>query len=155
MLVSKSKAAKLAGVSRTTIHRYANEGKLSLTGSMVDTSELVRVFGQISEQPVTPVQVDTIGQHVTTSERVLLRDHIGLLEAQIRDIRSDRDEWRDKTSELTKLLQAEQETTKLLTHQSKPGSPGITSILSTAAGVLVAVFALAGLLYLLIGVIRV
>lgn len=117
-LISKAKAAKLAGVSRTTIHRYVNDGKLSMTGDKVDTSELIRVFGSISEQSDTPVQVNNSGQHVTTGGQDGLQYKISLLETQIDDVRKDRDHWRGKTDELTELLKAEQDNIRLLTHQT-------------------------------------
>ncbi len=121
-LVSKAKAAKLAGVSRTTIHRYAKEGKLSMSGDKVDTSELLRVFGSInespSEHPATPVQVNTNGQRVTEDVQGVLQYKVTFLEAQIDDIRKERDSWRSKADQLTDLLKAEQENTRLLTHQA-------------------------------------
>jgi hypothetical protein len=46
-LVSISEAARLTGKSRATIHRRAKAGKLSIQGSKVDTSELIRVFGPL------------------------------------------------------------------------------------------------------------
>jgi len=120
MLVSKAKAAKLAGVSRTTIHRYAKDGKLSMTGDQVETSELIRVFGHISEQAWTPEQVNTTGQHVTGVDRGGEQAQISLLEAQIRDLRQDRDNWREQSDRLADMLAAEQANYKLLTHQGKP-----------------------------------
>lgn len=121
-LVSKSKAAKLTGVSRTTIHRYVNDGKLSMTGDKVDTSELIRVFGSIrdpsSEQPGTGVTGNTSEHHVTPEVQGVLHSQISMLESQINDLRHDRDSWREKSDELVELLKAEQENTKLLTHQA-------------------------------------
>lgn len=116
-LVSKSKAAKLAGVSRTTIHRYINEGKLSESGGQIDTSELIRVFGVISEQAGTPVTVNNSGHDVTGDVQGVYRGQIDQLEAQIRDIREDRDRWRERADQMTDLLRAEQENIKLITHQ--------------------------------------
>lgn len=121
-LVSKSKAAKLAGVSRTTIHRYVTDGKLSMTGEQVDTSELMRVFGSLtvpkSEQVGGHVQDSTTGQHVTTGGQGAGQAQIDLMERVIDDLRADRDNWRAKADELVELLRNEQENTKLLTHQS-------------------------------------
>lgn len=151
MLVSKSKAAKLAGVSRTTIHRYASEGKLSLTFGQVDTSELMRVFGPLAEQGGTPEQVQSTGHDVTGDVQGV---QIGFLEAQVRELKEDRDRWRDKADQITELLRTEQENFRLLTHQAKPSGTGMASMLTTAAGVILAVVALAGLLYLVIGVAR-
>lgn len=55
-----TEAAKLAGVTRRTIYRYIKQGKLSatVTGSdntVIDTSELLRVFGSLSQPVVTEV----------------------------------------------------------------------------------------------------
>jgi len=134
MLVSKSKAAKLAGVSRTTIHRYSKDGRLSMTGDQVDTSELIRVFGKISVQADTPVQTDQLAHRVTIGEQVLLQDKIGLLESRIKDLADDRDQWRIKTSELTGLLKNEQENIRLLTHQGHaPKESHVVTMLSTIA----------------------
>jgi hypothetical protein len=118
-LVSKAKAAKLAGVSRTTIHRYASTGKLSMSGDHVDTSELIRVFGQIREHGWTPEQVNTTGQPVTEGGQGKNDALISLLEDQIKDLRQDRDHWRGKSDQLTELLKTEQENIRLITHQGK------------------------------------
>ena len=145
-LVSKSKAAKLAGVSRTTIHRYVTDGKLSMTGDQVDTSELMRVFGSLtvpkSEQGGGHVQDSNTGQHVTTGGQGAGQAQIELMGRVIDDLRADRDNWRNKADELVELLKAEQDNIRLLTHQS----PGTNR--SESLGVLV----VAGLAVLVVGV---
>lgn len=55
--VSISEAARLTGKSRTTLHRLIKTGELSTcagvrNSKMIDISELIRVFGEISA-PVT------------------------------------------------------------------------------------------------------
>ena len=52
--VTKSEAARLAGVTRQTIHRKVKSGDLSAIRGKIDTSELIRVFGSISDGTVTP-----------------------------------------------------------------------------------------------------
>jgi hypothetical protein len=145
-LVSKAKAAKLAGVSRTTIHRYVTDGKLSMTGDKVDTSELMRVFGSISvhqsEQGAGHVQDSNTGHHVTPEVQGVLHHQISMLESQVNDLRHDRDNWRTKADELVELLRNEQENTKLLTHQS-PGTNKAESF---------AVVLVAGLAVVIVGV---
>jgi hypothetical protein len=141
-LVSKSKAAKLAGVSRTTIHRYVTEGKLSMSGDQVDTSELLRVFGSISEQVDSQVDTPT-GQPVTGGGQGV----IDLLEAQIRDLREDRDHWREQTTQLAGMLKAEQETAKLLTHSPKT-TGSLPQPLGIALGIILGFAIIAGLVYL-------
>lgn len=112
-LVSKSKAARLAGVSRTTIHRYINDGKLSESDGKIDTSELIRAFGEISEtvstgrsdgQPVT-------SQSTPASEQ-LLQQLLDEKDKRIEEITADRNHWRDL---------AEEQNIRLLTHQDKSG----------------------------------
>jgi DNA-binding transcriptional MerR regulator len=145
-LVSKAKAAKLAGVSRTTIHRYVTDGKLSMSGDKVDTSELLRVFGSISdsksEQPGTPVTMNTSGQPVTSGVQGVLQQQITLLEAQVNDLRSDRDNWRQKSDELVELLRSEQENTKLLTHHAPASSKAesFALVVAVAFAVFIMVF---------------
>jgi hypothetical protein len=106
-LVSKSKAAKLAGVSRTTIHRYATDGKLSMTGDKVDTSELIRVFGDISEpsvQVVDSVPEVKTGQGVTSAERLALQEQITLLKDQLHKAEHREEALSRELSEANKLI---------------------------------------------------
>jgi len=57
--VSISEAARLAGISRPTIYKLMNSGKLNFTSVVkagktvknIDTSELIRVFGAIGNLP--------------------------------------------------------------------------------------------------------
>jgi hypothetical protein len=141
-LVSKSKAAKLAGVSRTTIHRYVTDGKLSMTGDQIETSELLRVFGSISMNSAGHVQDSKNVQHVTTGGQGAGQAQIELMGRVIDDLRADRDNWRNKADELVELLKAEQDNIRLLTHQS----PGTNR--SESLGVLV----VAGLAVVIVGV---
>lgn len=114
-LVSKAKAARLAGCSRTTIHRYINEGKLSESDGKLDTSELLRVFGAISEQDSTPSSERSGGQHVTPQSTPqpdpLLHQLLAEKDKRIEEVTKDRDHWRDLAEEQTLRL----------TDQSKSG----------------------------------
>jgi len=61
-IVSISEAARLTGKSRTTIQKYIKQGKLSKCSGTdgtfgIDTSELLRVFGSLSEQGTTCAQI--------------------------------------------------------------------------------------------------
>lgn len=47
MIVSVTKAAKLVGLSRTTVYEKINTGELSRTSEGIDTAELLRVFGEL------------------------------------------------------------------------------------------------------------
>ena len=57
--VSISEAARLTGKARSTLHKYIKQGKLSTTtdqntgNKSIEISELIRVFGKISNSPTT------------------------------------------------------------------------------------------------------
>lgn len=51
-LISQTKAAKLAGVSRGTIANRISEGKLSQGPDGIDVAELVRVFPEITTERI-------------------------------------------------------------------------------------------------------
>ena len=111
-LVSKSKAAKLASVSRTTIHRYVKNGKLSANNGEIETSELIRVFGDISETPATPatpVQPVTsehdVTPPVTPPETAGLTSKVRDLENLLSEMKEDRDTWRDQAQSNQRLLE--------------------------------------------------
>ncbi len=68
-LVSISEAARLIGKSRTTIHRYISNGKLSTCADKIgakklDTSELLRVFGAFDCAQTEHGDIVTTEQHV-------------------------------------------------------------------------------------------
>ena len=112
-LVSKSEAARLVGVTRQTIHRKIKAGELSATGSEVDTSELIRVFGAISDgtQPVTPtLQPDSAVQTKLQARVDGLESQLAVTREQLADTSKDRDEWRDIAKEATSNV-------KLITNQ--------------------------------------
>ncbi|MGK5721844.1 helix-turn-helix domain-containing protein [Proteus mirabilis] len=97
--VSISEAARLTGKSRRTIQRYVATGKLSLshndaTGKNIDTSELIRVFGEIKKDIVTPedtLKKVTLSHHVTHDndssklENELLKKEIEFLKQRLED----------------------------------------------------------------------
>jgi DNA-binding transcriptional MerR regulator len=75
--VSITAAAKLAGVSRSTLYRsYINKGLLSLSRDQqnkpcIDTSELLRVFGALHAGTARDSQSDSVGQlNATASDSV-------------------------------------------------------------------------------------
>jgi hypothetical protein len=106
-LVSISQAAKLAGKSRSTLYRtYIDTGKLSVqkdaTGkAVVDTSELLRVFGDIGVADATAnatAQSDTSLQNATPqkdSEISLLRELLKAKDEQLSEAK-EREEWMRK-----------------------------------------------------------
>jgi len=98
--VSISEAARLAGISRPTIYKLMNSGKLNFTSVVkagktvknIDTSELIRVFGTIGnlnaatdftvnpEQEITQVNSPDL-QHLQHEIELLQKENEGLKEA--------------------------------------------------------------------------
>ncbi|MDC1102402.1 hypothetical protein OAS69_06465 [Pseudomonadales bacterium] len=113
-LVSKSEAAHIVGVTRQTIHRKIKAGELSATGSEVDTSELIRVFGAISDgtPPVTPMSQPDSAVQTTLQARVDgLESQVAVTREQLADTSKDRDKWREIAKEATSNV-------KLITNQA-------------------------------------
>ena len=52
MLVNKTEAAKLAGVSKTTIYAHIKQNKLSTQDGKIDTAELKKVYGELTVRTV-------------------------------------------------------------------------------------------------------
>ena len=100
--LSVSDAARVAGVSRVTLHRYIKAGRLSrLPDGSIDTAELVRAGFVLhaetlpNDTPVTPVLLDDTVNPVTPSVAapVAAATHayermIELLQQQIEDLRA-------------------------------------------------------------------
>jgi len=117
-LVSKSEAARLAGVTRQTIHRKIKSGDLSASGGQIDTSELLRVFGTL-QRPLDINDKDSGNKPWTTAPdpavEVLARvdaleTQLAVTREQLADTARDRDEWREIAKEATSNV-------KLITNQ--------------------------------------
>jgi hypothetical protein len=109
--VTKSEAARLAGVTRQTIHRKVKSGDLSAIRGKIDTSELIRVFGSISDGTVTPkLQPDAAVQTTLQARVDGLESQLAVTREQLADTSKDRDEWRDIAKEATSNV-------KLITNQ--------------------------------------
>ena len=123
-------AAKLAGVTRRTIYRYIKQGKLStvVTGSdatQIETSELLRVFGSLSQPEESKVstgsQVEE-PEYVTRlmaemsqlrdlvqRQQLLLEDKLETdrLREQMTGLQNERDEATQELEKLRAELEAE------------------------------------------------
>jgi len=117
-LVSKTEAAKLAGVTRQTIHRKVKSGDLSAIGGEIDTSELLRVFGTL-QRPLDIADQDSGNKAWATKPdpavevlaRVdVLESQLAVTREQLADTSKDRDEWREIAKEATSNV-------KLITNQ--------------------------------------
>jgi hypothetical protein len=81
-IVSISEAARLTGRSRKTLQRYVAEGRISMShpdagAKGIDTSELVRVFGELS-QPSSSLSHASMSQHVALDVPALRAEIEGL-----------------------------------------------------------------------------
>jgi DNA-binding XRE family transcriptional regulator len=89
--VSQAKAARLAGVSRTTIHTKVKSGEISLSpNKKIDTSELIRVFGEIRENDPLSEQAKPVNQTDQTTEISYLKQRIIDLEGINAESRHER-----------------------------------------------------------------
>lgn len=95
-LVTISEAARLTGKARSTLHKYIKQGKLSTTTDSetgtkkVDTSELLRVFGNIKTtwgDNVTPV---VKLQQTTPNETHALQVKLQLLEQENAHLKTEK-----------------------------------------------------------------
>lgn len=91
MFINITKASQLAGIGRETLYKnYINKGKISVSRDeknrpVIDTSELLRVFGRLQGVEDTPhtTPTNTLSQHTTPhTEIVDLMTQIAQLKAE-------------------------------------------------------------------------
>jgi|AOMP01.1.fsa_nt_gi hypothetical protein len=105
--VSITKAAGLAGVSRSTFYRsYINTGKVSVGSDhqgnpVVDTSELLRVFGVLHD---TTENQDTKGVRDANDPNILVISELESELHRVRDILRIREEELHKAEEREQWL---------------------------------------------------
>lgn len=99
-LVSISEAARLTGKARSTLHKYIKQGKLSTTtdqntgSKSIETSELIRVFGKISNSTTTcsdSVTDVSKQQQETPSDTQLLQTKLQLLEQENAHLKAEKE----------------------------------------------------------------
>ena len=118
-----TEAAKLAGVTRRTIYRYIKQGKLStvVTGSdsaQIETSELLRVFGNLSHPEESKVstgshqkepEMSQIRDLVQGQQQLLLEDKLETqkLREQVTGLQNERDSVAQELDKVKAELEAE------------------------------------------------
>lgn len=90
--VSISEAARLTGKSRTTLHRLIKTGELSTcagvrNSKMIDISELIRVFGDISA-PVTEQYREQASEQRVTVPDTANEQMINSLKQEVEHLRT-------------------------------------------------------------------
>jgi Helix-turn-helix domain len=110
--VNVSQAAQMAGVSRSTIHKQLNSGKLSAERTdgrtLIDVSELERVFGTL----VTPgiPKPNRRDLHSDTSQiAAILQSQIERLQRELdvtrQERQRDREEYRQERDRLLNIIE--------------------------------------------------
>jgi hypothetical protein len=114
--LSISDAARVAGVSRVTLHRYIKAGKLSRTpDGLIDTAELLRV-GMVLH-PDTVYQPVTVQQDVTPpatplvspADTATLQQLISVLQRELDAAHAREQAARDREALLLQMLQQVQQ----------------------------------------------
>ena len=140
MKVSITKAANLAGVSRTTLYNDMNSGKITYVTSgknkkVIDVSELERVYGSLnvntskdmptsktSEQNFTKKEKES---DATLIELAVLREKLEIFETERKREREQLSERIEQLQEtLNKTQENQNKTTLLLEHYTKEGVGG-------------------------------
>lgn len=116
-IVSISEAARITGKARSTIQSYIKTGKLSKTTDShtgvagIDTSELIRCFGQLITTPIGHAVNDHISQQTTSNTTSIVADEISkitILEKEIellKKIIEEKDEHNKSLKQAMALLE--------------------------------------------------
>ena len=113
MPYSLAEAARATGTNKTTILRAIKSGKVSGSKDehgnwLVEPAELHRVYplvGQRNDARNGSMQRDATPPAAAFEAQIAtLRDTAELLRAQLDDVRTDRDHWRDQALAVTRQL---------------------------------------------------
>ena len=89
MKLSVTEAATLYKISRTTIYRNINSGKLSTgSGEKIDLSEMIRVFGEAKAQNTESVLQGNTPTVPPLQSEIVLHERIKWLEVQVKTLQS-------------------------------------------------------------------
>jgi hypothetical protein len=148
--LTKADAARQLGISRTTLYKLIDQGKISaMPDGLIDTAELVRVMSTVNahrERPRTPLHAIplnantsgdehherptyTSSEHdeLTSSERQLTstyRDMVDILREQLQAAQERERDYREHIARLTAMLdQAHQQNQRLLDMPRTPPPP--------------------------------
>lgn len=106
--ISITEAAKVTGKSRPTIYRHIKEGRLSTAAThsgeqQIDTSELLRVYGEFKNQPSKAVNNENDSLHLREElERAASREE--WLKKRIETLEEENAREREHSRELERLM---------------------------------------------------
>jgi len=107
------------GIARSTVYKHIKAGKITrLDNSLIDVSEVIRVYGEPSEN--TPR--DSKQSVIDTTETAILKEKIAFLESQLAQAEK-REEW------LRGQVETAQQTIKLLEHKQASPQPSKRGLL--------------------------
>ena len=125
--VSISEAARLVKVSRPTIYKMINSGKLSYTSvvkhgkaiKVIDTSELIRVFGSLDGV------IDTVKYDVKSDAESTSINSVGLhdLQHRIALLEAENDGLKGAVKARDEHIYSIRHALELLVHKREPSSP--------------------------------
>ena len=104
-IVSITEASKLTKKSIPTLYRHIKSGKLSKTGDGVDTSELVRVYGNLSINSQDETVSDNNDVAIDKAELSILKREIELLRVEVEDLKKDKADAREREERLFKIIE--------------------------------------------------
>lgn len=105
--VSISKAIKLSGVSRSTFYKsYINKGLISVEDERgkkrIDTSELIRVFGELVDHTPKDSATDTNPNNIEQPNTTALEIEIKMLKDALNAATADKEWLKAQNQELNK-----------------------------------------------------
>lgn len=127
--VNVSEAAKLAGISRQSLYKnYINTGKISVTPDhkgkpMIDTSEILRVFGELQADVSQVSKNDTSLQSKPSVDTRIFESEIERLKAEVEGLRALAEERKARVEEQKQWIESlERKNSLLLEDKSKAGA---------------------------------
>lgn len=108
MILTVTAAAKAVGVSRTTLYEKIKDGTLSRTSDGIDTSELLRVFGQLKSNDKSEAEAPAVADD---GMAVWLRNKLDAAELEA-------DQLRDELADTQARLAEHRDNAKLLEDKS-------------------------------------
>lgn len=118
--VSISEASRLTGKSRTTLHRLIKTGELSTCSGvrntkMIDISELIRVFGEVSSPVAEQAKEQLAAQRVTPPD--------ALNEQVVRTLKQEVEHLRILVSAQESHIDSLKQSLQLLEHKKDAEQP--------------------------------
>lgn len=138
-LLTITEAARAAGVSRRTIQRSLQSGRLSATTTAtgeraIDTTELLRVYGPLRQSPSdTPA---TLSQPVTTDDAPDTAMLVEILREQLHQAQAEK-------ARLLSLLETEQQARRDLEQKLLPPPPKTAAAGNTRQWILLVLLVIA------------